>query len=117
MIWTKNEYSRLVKFPILPQNSKISKSFQHALEVIINIVDINLQVPITYRFRNLTYLVILTKNVYFRLVKLPVFTQKSRNFQNRFNIINILDTNFQVPIAYRFRNITYSGTQLIQQHR
>ena len=86
MIWTKNEYSRLVKFPILPQNSKISKSFQHALEVIINIVDINLQVPITYRFRNLTYLVILTKNVYLRLVKFPFFNQKSKNFRNRFNM-------------------------------
>ena len=31
----------------------------------------------TYQFRNLTYLLVLTKNVHFRLVKLPFFAQKS----------------------------------------
>ena len=54
------------------------KSFQQALEDVTNILDINLQVSITYRFWNLTYLVILTKNVYLRLVKFTFVTQKSK---------------------------------------
>ena len=36
----------------------------------------NFQIPMTYRFRNLVYLLILTKNICFRLVKLPFFTRK-----------------------------------------
>ena len=42
----------------------------------------NFHVCITYRFRNLMYLVILTKNVYFQLVKLPCFTPKKRISKN-----------------------------------
>ena len=57
-----------------------SKSFKHALEPIINILDTNFQVHINYQFRNLTYLVILTKSVYFRLVKLP-FLPKQNKFR------------------------------------
>ena len=87
VILTKNVYFRLVKSPFLPKKKvNFKKSFQQVLEDVTNILDINLQVSITYRFRNLTYLIILTKNVYFRLVKLPFFTPKSKNFRNRFNM-------------------------------
>ena len=44
----------------------------------INIADTNFQVPITYRFRNVTYLVILTKNIYFRVSKIDVLTPKKQ---------------------------------------
>ena len=59
---------------------------KHALEVMINILDTNFHVLVTYRFRNLTYLVILIKNVYFRLVKLHFFTPKSQSLKSRFNM-------------------------------
>ena len=67
----------------LPKKVEIFEIVLTCAEDIINIVDKNFQVPITYQFKNLTYLVILTKNVYFRLVKLPLPPQKKRISKNR----------------------------------
>ena len=50
----------------------------------VTILDTNFQAPIIYQFRNLTYLVILRKNVYFRLIKLPFFYPKKLKFSKLF---------------------------------
>ena len=49
----------------------------------ITFTNTNFQVPMTYRFRNLKYLVILTKNVQFQLVKLR-FLPKNRILEKSF---------------------------------
>ena len=66
-------YFWLVKSLFLPLQKWISKSCFNELEDVINIIDINLQVSITYWFYDLTYLFILAKNVYLRLVNISVF--------------------------------------------
>ena len=84
------------------------------LEDIIKILDINFQVPITYRFQNLTYLLmILTKNVYVCLVKLP-FLPKKVNFEKSLNTpleshINIICTQSQLSNPYQFRKVALDG--------
>ena len=90
MILTKNVYFRLVKLVrFLTQKSRTFQNrfnTRHALKVIITILNNSFQVPITYRFRNLTYLVILVKKYTFKLVKLPFYIPKNQHFQNRFNM-------------------------------
>ena len=57
MILTKNALS-VSEIPVFnPKKENLEKSFQQTLEVIST----NLQIPMTYRFQNLTYLVIFTK--------------------------------------------------------
>ena len=70
----------------------------------------NNNIPMTCQFQNMMYLMVLTKNVYFRLVKLITFLPKKFKFlkwlqQALEDIINILDTNLSVPVTYRLRNI------------
>ena len=52
----------------------------------------------TYQFQNLTYLVILTKNIYLRLVKFRFLPKKAEIFKIVLHavdgIINIIDTQF-----------------------
>ena len=113
MILSKSVYFRLVNLLFFPQKRR---NFQNRSNMhyksFINILDANFQVPITHRFQILTYLLSLTKNVSFRLVKLAFFTQnieiKKKSFQHASEVlINIADINFEVPITYRFRNPTY----------
>ena len=63
MAFTKNAYFGSVKLP--KKKTEFETLFEHALDVIIDILGTN---------PKFMYLVILTKDVYFWLVKLPVFT-------------------------------------------
>ena len=112
MILSKNVYIQLVNLLFFPQKVKFPKSSNTHYKSFIIILDANFQVPIAHRFQILTYLLSLTKNLSFRLVKLAFFKQnieiKKKSFQHASEVlINIADINFEVPITYRFWNPTY----------
>ena len=67
MVLTKNDVLSVSEIDyFFTQKFKFLKWLQQALEGIINILDTNLSVPVTYRLRNIMNLVILTKNASFR---------------------------------------------------
>ena len=84
------------------------------LEVIINILGTNLKGSYHLPTPKSNVFSDLTKNVYFRVVKLLFFTQKRRILKKSFNrpldgSMNLFCTKFQLSNPYRFRKIALDG--------